>query len=56
MKLKSSLYSYKPKPTDEIELILLPPKESKEISPEDIKFFYKNLLNILLDNDKNILC
>lgn len=35
------------KPTTDLELILLPPEEKEEVSKEDIKYFYKNLTNIL---------
>ena len=39
------------KPTDKLELILLPPKEPEEITEEKIKNFYKNLVSILMEED-----
>lgn len=41
----------KPKPTDKIELILLPPKQKEEVTEDDVKNFYKNLTAILLSED-----
>ena len=39
------------KPTDKLELILLPPIEPEEVGEEDVKNFYKNLAKILLSDD-----
>ncbi len=39
------------KPTDKLKLILLPPKEHEEITEEKIKNFYKNLANILIEEN-----
>lgn len=39
------------KPTTELKLILLPPEEPEEVSEEDIKYFYKNLANILMNEN-----
>lgn len=39
------------KPTTELELILLPPEESEEVSEEDVKYFYKTLANILISEN-----
>ena len=39
------------KPTDKLKLILLPPKEYEEITEEKIENFYKNLANILIEEN-----
>ncbi len=39
------------KPTAELKLILLPPEKPEEVSEEDIKYFYKNLANILMSEN-----
>ena len=36
------------KPTTKLKLVLLPPKENKTVSNDDVKFFYKKLATILL--------
>ena len=36
------------KPNDRLKLIILPPKKQEEITPEDIKNFYKNLTSVLI--------
>lgn len=47
----NNVIPFQPKPTTELKLILLPPAEPEEVSPEDVKFFYKNLMCILNDNN-----
>lgn len=36
------------KPTTKLKLVLLPPKEPKIVTQDDIKYFYKKLANILI--------
>lgn len=35
----------------ELRLVLLPPKESKDVTEDDIKYFYKSLANILISEN-----
>nr|DAI41247.1 MAG TPA: hypothetical protein [Caudoviricetes sp.] len=49
LKPKINLKINRPRPTTDLELILLPPKKLKEIKEEHIKNFYLNLTNILMN-------
>lgn len=39
------------KQSDKLELILLPPKEPEQVTQEDVKYFFKNLINIFLEEE-----
>lgn len=39
------------KPGNELKLILIPPKEDKEVTKDDVKYFYKKLANILISEE-----
>jgi len=50
--VKYSANNVKPfKARSPITLVLLPPKEEKEVAQEDIAQFYKKLTNILISKD-----
>ena len=39
------------KPTTKLKLTLLPPKENKSVTNDDVKYFYKKLATILISNN-----
>lgn len=39
------------KPTTKLKLVLIPPKEPEPVTQEDVKYFYKKLISIFLENN-----
>lgn len=48
--MTNNVIPLKPKPTTDLKLVLIPPEET-EVTPEDVKNFYKNLTNILMNEN-----
>lgn len=48
--MTNNVIPLKPKPTTDLKLVLISPEET-EVTPEDVKNFYKNLTNILMNEN-----